>query len=168
MKTATAIAQKILSGYPDYGKAPREYLLSVSEFIAHQPPELQAAMAHPTTGVASKCRFLPTIADLRQFIDDRRSMFSCTDGDSGYKRFRPGEDDTPRMEPLERRKAAVIEALGYDPAKIRAPVRKPLEPGIRDAIEDGSWSVSMLKSPPRPPSRELIQLLTEQGYFEQL
>jgi hypothetical protein len=156
------MARKILSGYPDYGKAPREYLLAVTEFIAYQIPEVQEALAHPLTGIATKCKYLPTIADLREFIEDRAKRLNTRA--TGYRYLRPGENDPVEMSPHERRKAQVIAELGYDPSKPRDEKRKPIEPAILDAIEEGSWSPEHLKTPARPISPELRALLIEQGY----
>lgn len=161
VSNATRTAEKILSAYPDYGKAPDEYLLSVAEFIAYQIPEVQEALAHPLTGIATKCKFLPTIADLREFIEGRAKRLNTRA--TGYRYFRRGEDDPVEISPAERRKAQVLAELGYDPSKPRT--RKPIEPAILDAIEEKRWSSADLKTPARPPSPELKALLIEQGYL---
>jgi len=148
------VAQKILSAYPDYGKAPREYLLSVTEFIAYQIPEVQEALAHPLTGLASKCKYLPTIADIKQFIEDRARRTNTRA--TGYRYLKPGEEDQVDIPPGERRKAQVLAELGYDPSitrDLRQP-RRPLDPGIIDAIQEGSWSSSSLKTPSGPITPE--------------
>lgn len=155
------MAQKILSAYPDYGKAPDGYLLSVTEFIAYQIPEVQEALAHPLTGIATKCKFLPTIADLKQFIEERAKRLY--DPPRAYPLFKRDEVN-PRPEP-DRRKAQVLAELGYDPSKPEAVKRKPLEPAIIDAIEEGRWSSEQLKTTARPISPELRALLIEQGYL---
>lgn len=160
---ATRIAEKILSAYPDYGKAPDGYLLSVTEFIAYQIPEVQEALAHPLTGIATKCKYLPTIADLKQFIDDRAKRLNTRA--TGYRYFRRGEGDPLDIPDAERRKAQVLAELGYDPSGPKVEKRTPIEPAILDAIEEGSWSSDHLKTPARPASPELKALLIEQGYL---
>jgi hypothetical protein len=159
---ATRIAEKILSSYPDYGKAPDGYLLSVTEFIAYQIPEVQEALAHPLTGIATKCKYLPTIADLREFIEERAKRLNTRA--TGYRYFRPSEDDSVDVSPAERRKAQVLSELGYDPSKPRDEKRRPIDPAIRDAIEGDRWTINQLKTPATPASIELLQVLAEQGY----
>lgn len=160
---ATHLAQKILSAYPDYGKAPDGYLLSVTEFIAYQIPEVQEALAHPLTGIAAKCKYLPTIADLKQFIEDRAKRLNTRA--TGYRYFKRGEGDPLDIPDADRRKAVVVDTLGYDPSKPRDEKRRPLEPAIRDAIAEDRYSLSHLKTPSRPASPELKALLIEQGYL---
>lgn len=160
---ATRIAEKILSGYPDYGKAPESYLLSISEFIAYQVPEIQEALACPLTGIATKCKYLPSVADIKQFIHDRADRLNTRA--TGHRYLKRGEADPVEVPSAERRKAQVLAALGYDPSitrDLRQPHR-PLDPGIIDAIQEGSWSSSSLKTPPGPITPELRALLIEQG-----
>jgi hypothetical protein len=163
---ATRIAEKIVSAYPDYGKAPDGYLLSVTEFIAYQIPEVQDALAHPVTGIASKCKYLPTIADLKQFIEDRAKRLNTRA--TGYRYFKRGEDDPLDIPDAERRKAQVIRELGYDPAKPSQVMHPPLAPAIIDAIEENRWSSKDLKTPAKPISPEFRALLIEQGVLQPL
>lgn len=138
-------------------------MLSVTEFIAYQIPEVQEALAHPLTGIATKCKYLPTIADLKQFIEDRARRLNPTP--RAYPLFKRGEGDPPDMADADRRKAQVLAELGYDPAKPKAERRAPLDPGILDAIEENRWSSKDLKTPAAPISPELRALLIEQGYL---
>jgi hypothetical protein len=134
----------------------------VTEFIAYQIPEVQEALAHPLTGIASKCKYLPTIADLKEFIEDRAKRHQIRS--TVYKYFGANHYDPP-MEPAEKRKAQVLAELGYDPSLPHAVKRPPIEPAILDAIAEGTWSSKHLKTPARPPSPELKALLIEQGYL---
>lgn len=158
---ATRIAQKILSGYPDYGKAPSEYLLSITEVIAYQIPEVQEALAHPLTGIATRCKYLPTVADIKQFIEDRASRLNTRS--TTYRYLKPGEGDPVDMPTENRRKAQVLAELGYDPSKPRQVHRPPLDRGIVDAIEQHRWSSADLKTPAKPASAELKALILQQG-----
>lgn len=166
VKEATRIAEKILGAYPDYGKAPDGYLLAVTEFIAHLSAEDQEALAHPVTGIVSKSEFLPSIAKIKQFVDDRGKRLNTRA--TGYRYLKPGEEDEIEIPPGERRKAQVLKELGYDPSvsrDVRQP-RRPLEPAIIDAIEEGRWSSSSLRTPPGPISPEFRALLIEQGVLQ--
>lgn len=130
----------------------------MTQFIAYLDLDDQEALAHPMTGIASKCKYLPTIADLKQFVDERFKRLNTRA--TGYKYLKP--DRLVEMPPTERRKAQVIAELGYDPSVPNARQRPPLDPGIRDAIIENRWTISSLKTPARPPSRELLALLAEQ------
>lgn len=118
-------------------------------------------MAHPLTGIATKCKYLPTVADLRQFIEDRAKRLNTRA--TGYRYLEPGEGDPVDMPPENRRKAQVLAELGYDPSKPRQVHRPPLDRGIVDAIEQGQWSSANLKTPAKPASAELKALILQQG-----
>ena len=65
----------ILSRYPEYGKAPAEYLASIAELLADLPPENLRVMTDKHIGISAKCKFLPTHADFMEFdeqIEERR------------------------------------------------------------------------------------------------
>lgn len=156
--------KRILGSFPDYGKAPPEYLLSITEYLAYLPAEDQEALAHPVSGIASKTKFLPTKADMAEFIADRHKRLNTRA--TGYRYFEPGE--MVAMEPAERRKAQVLAELGYDPSKPMVDKRPPLDRGILDAIQENRWSSKDLKTPARPASAELKALLVEQGYLQPL
>lgn len=57
-------AKRILSCFPDYGKAPPEYLLRMTELLASYPPEVQERLVDLRRGIPGRCRFLPTLADI--------------------------------------------------------------------------------------------------------
>lgn len=162
MRLAEPMARKILAGYPDYGKAPPQYLLEITEFIALLGPADQAALANTLTGIATKTKFLPTKAEMVEFLNDRHKRLNTRA--TGYKYLKPGEEDKIEMSPAERRKAQVLEELGYDPMKTRGIERPPLDRAIVDAIQEDRWSISMLKTPTAPASEELKALLREQGF----
>jgi hypothetical protein len=140
-------------------------LLSITEFIAYQLPEVQEALVHPTMGIATKCKFPPNVAELREFIEDRaKRLYPPPRAYPLFKRDGVDPEVDPRPAP-DRRKAQVLAELGYDPSKPQATKRAPIEPAIRDAMEEGSWSSAHLKTPSRPASPELKALLIEQGYL---
>jgi len=59
---AATTAEKILFCFPDYGKAPDEYLGNLTALLAEYPDDVQEALADRKTGVASKTQYLPTVA----------------------------------------------------------------------------------------------------------
>lgn len=68
MKAATKAAETILTTYPDYGKAHKNYTTEIIRLIASYPPEIQERIADLQTGIRSRCDFLPTIAKITEFV----------------------------------------------------------------------------------------------------
>jgi hypothetical protein len=62
--TARKAARRILSCYPDYNKAPPEYIDNIIGLLAGYDEEICIRLSDLRTGIASRCVFLPTIADL--------------------------------------------------------------------------------------------------------
>lgn len=63
-------AKRILSSYPDYGKAPAEYLLSMTELLASYPENIIARLADLRTGIASRTSYLPTVHDVTKLANE--------------------------------------------------------------------------------------------------
>lgn len=85
---ARKAAKKILSSYPDYGKAPPEYGVNLAEYLSFLTQDEIAAVMDPKHGVTARCQFLPTNADIQACLKDsqeRREKFTPTN--SGYQRF---------------------------------------------------------------------------------
>lgn len=55
--------------YPDYGKAPPEYIVSLTELLASYPETVIWKLADLRSGVASRTTWLPTIADVTKLAD---------------------------------------------------------------------------------------------------
>lgn len=62
-KAATAIVEDVLRCFPDYGKAQPHYVIGLVELVETYPDHIQRAFADKRTGIAARCKFLPTIAD---------------------------------------------------------------------------------------------------------
>jgi hypothetical protein len=67
-KRATEIAIRLLSQWPDFGKATDPYVLGISEFLSTCTEDEIADLMHPRTGIRAKCKFLPTIADMSKVL----------------------------------------------------------------------------------------------------
>lgn len=63
-------AEKILRRYPDYEKSPAAYKAALVEAIAGCADPVIAAMLDLRTGLSAKCRYLPTVADVMDFVGD--------------------------------------------------------------------------------------------------
>lgn len=62
-RAAKVIVDAILQSYPDFGKAQPHYIIGLVELVETYPEHIQRAFADKRTGIASRCKFLPTIAD---------------------------------------------------------------------------------------------------------
>ena len=81
-------AKKILTSYPDYGKAPPEYAVNLAECLSFLTEEEIGVVMHPKTGITSKTAFLPTNADIQALLrehEEQQAKFKTSN--SGYQRF---------------------------------------------------------------------------------
>lgn len=61
------MAERLLKSFPDYNKANEAYIASIVQTLAALPNDIVVAIMDLTTGIRSKCQFLPTVADLCNF-----------------------------------------------------------------------------------------------------
>lgn len=61
---------QLLGSYP-LGRAtnPEIYIAAVTAVLADYPASVIAKVTHPVHGIPSKCKFLPTIAELKENLD---------------------------------------------------------------------------------------------------
>lgn len=59
----------MLKRWPDYGKAPVEYLAGMIEIFEEYSEPVQIKLAHPRFGLRGLCVFLPTNADVVKLGD---------------------------------------------------------------------------------------------------
>lgn len=69
IEAAKSAAGQIFSSYPDYGKAPKEYLATVIDYLATLPPYVLNALADKRLGIATKSTYMPTIAEIKVAAD---------------------------------------------------------------------------------------------------
>lgn len=150
---------KMLSSYPDYAKAPPEYLLTLTEIIAMQSNFMQLRICNPVNGVASKTKFLPTAADVMEFVKAEEKARTQFESPTTYQRFSPAvEARLPEYE-TERRKRIVAETLGRDPQRAR---RADL-PTFETIPIDKFKSSDDLKTRSRPISDDLKRFIIDGG-----
>jgi len=70
------VVREMFSGFPDYGKAPAPYLMAILEFVAGLNDDEIAHLMHPRTGVAARCNFLPTKADMVKILNEAEAVAS--------------------------------------------------------------------------------------------
>lgn len=57
------MVSSILKLYPDYGKAPPEYIAGLIAIVASYPVDVQEAFSDIRKGIPARCKFIPTVAD---------------------------------------------------------------------------------------------------------
>jgi hypothetical protein len=62
-----------LASFPDYGKAPPEYVVNLAESLSHLSEEDLAVVLHPINGVAARTKFLPTFADIAAVLQEHKN-----------------------------------------------------------------------------------------------
>ena len=68
----------ILSRFPDYGKAPPEYLAGIAELLASYSLDIVRTMTDSRIGISARCKFLPTQADIVEFAEALESRRHAT------------------------------------------------------------------------------------------
>lgn len=149
--------------YPDYGKAPPEYIVSFAEALSYLTEDEVAAVTDPRNGIVSRCQFLPTVADVHALLRERQERAEkFKPAHTAYRRLNDEEKGPWDQETDAERKARVVkELLGYNPS----PGARQLEPK-RDLVPPTAADLANLdlKTPPSPPSAYLKNLLRAQGY----
>jgi len=81
-------AKKILSSYPDYGKAPPEYVVNLAEYLSFLTHDEISVVMHPKTGITARTQFLPTNAEIQALLkenEERQRAFKPSP--TPYRRF---------------------------------------------------------------------------------
>ena len=151
---AAQTVKAILSRRPDYGNEPADYIVGFTDSLCYIDDAELDWLADPRDGLATVCKFLPTIADVHEFLRNKRAKL---------EQFKPPPTHYHKAEPLpgpwdqetdyERKRRVVREILGYNPDV------KPTPP--RPVLPD-DWSSANLKTPAAPPSDELRRLIADQ------
>lgn len=59
----------ILSCYPDFGKAPPEYVVNLIDVLSTYPEKTLVKLCGLRTGIVSQCAFLPSVAEIVRMAD---------------------------------------------------------------------------------------------------
>lgn len=131
------------------------------ESLAYLSDEEMAWLTHPRDGLHTVCKYLPTPADVHQFLRDRRAKAEqFQPAPTSWRKIIDDPDAPWNLEiGVERKRRVVAEKLGYDPDRAGADARR------NAALQsDGDVSVVNLKTPAALPSQDLLNLLRAQGY----
>ena len=153
-------AKKILGAYPDYGKASPEYIVGFAEALSYLSPAELEIVTDPRHGLAARCQYLPTIADIHQCIRDRKAADEqFKPAPTTYQRLGEMTGPWDQETDFERKKRVVMECLGYNPDARGAPAKRVLVEPTEEEVRN-----LKLKTPPAPPSRYLIEQLQRDGW----
>lgn len=160
MAAKTALSN-LMKGRPDTNAENPKYLAEMVESLAHLTDQELAWLTSPRDGLHTVCKFLPTPADVHQFLREKREKL---------EQFKPAAtswrkiEDNPeapwnRETDAERKRRLVLEVLGYDPDN-RGHQQKPA------LTEPSDADVKNLKltTPTKPISKELRENLQAQGW----
>ncbi len=152
--------ESLLKGRPDTGREGPEYLAGMIETLAWLTDEERAWLTHPRDGLHTVCKFLPTAADVHEFLRNKRAKAEeFKPAHTPYKRLAEEPGPWDRETDAERKARVVRECLGYNPQDRGKPQPRDLVPPSAEDIAN-----LKLKTPPAPPSPYLINLLKQQGY----
>jgi hypothetical protein len=159
-------AKRIMANYPDYGKAPPEYLLSMTETMAALTEEEIVWLSDRREGLATVCKYLPTPADIHDFLKAKRAKAEqFKPAHTHYRKLNEDHGPWEAETDFERKKRVVKELLGYDPmGTTNAPKRELVNPTAAEV----EVTVSALKTEARPISAEFRAALEAEGWFDYL
>ena len=95
-KAGIAATEKMLRAFPDYGKAPDGYLLSISELLAGYSENIRRKLCDLKTGIPSKTSYLPTVEQITKLAD----VF--IEQEERLERYRSAPRRPVRVEPPQR------------------------------------------------------------------
>lgn len=81
-------AKKILTSYPDYGKAPPEYVVNLAEYLSFLTVEEIAVVMHPKSGITARTAYLPTNADIQALLKESEAKRDQFKSHTTYQRFK--------------------------------------------------------------------------------
>ena len=146
--------------YPDYGKAPTEYIASLISVIATYDENVQQCMANLRTGIASKCKFLPTVADIVEFGDAREKL-----NQPQKKPFKPFLIEK-QQDPAERARVGVkMKALlaELQAVKILEPIASRVTDNWKPKMSRAEMAADLAAIKARVTPERLNKILNEMG-----
>ena len=162
MEAGKRAAKKIISSFPDYGKAPPEYVVNLAESLSYLNDEELAVVLHPLNGVAARTKFLPTFADISAvLVEHRAKQEQFKPAPTQYKRLTEEQGPWEKETDYERKACVVRELLGYNPSH-KAQQLEPKRDLVPPTAED--LRNLKLKTPSGPISRQLREKREADGW----
>lgn len=104
-RAAATFAARLLSFYPaQTPNSPREYVTAVTALLADYPQEVVEKICDPRTGIATRCKFLPTIAEIADALGGHMLIHNRNWREEWKRQqYKPRTDkEKPTPEELER------------------------------------------------------------------
>lgn len=136
--------------------------MNLAESLSYLNEEELAVVLHPLNGVAARCKFLPTFADISAvLVDHRAKQEQFTPAHTQYKRLAEDKGPWDKETDYERKARVVKELLGYNPS----PKAQQLE-AKRELVPPTAEDLKnlKLKTPPAPITRELLKFLKDENW----
>jgi hypothetical protein len=160
--------EQLLKGRPSTDREDTAYLSGMIEHLSYLTDEEIGWITHPRDGLHTVCKYLPTPADVAEFVRAKREAANKTFRNpaptGAYAYFTPDPDDNkPLPESEKERRARVVrEALGYNPLdkyratgkarefteptgedlenlKVAKPTKSDLTPQLKALLEQEGW-----------------------------
>lgn len=150
-----------MKGRPDTNAENPKYLAEMVESMAYLTDEELAWLAHPRDGLQTVCKFLPTPADVHEFLRNKRAKAEQFQPAATAWRKIEEEPNAPwnRETDAERKRAVVRQLLGYDPDNGQPTTTRIFEVPSQDEVSN-----LRLKTPAAPISPQLVAKLESEGY----
>jgi len=150
----------LLKGRPDTGREDPGYVSGMVETLAWLTDEERAWLTHPRDGLNTVCKFLPTPADVHEFLRNKRTKAAeFIPAHTPYKRLAEETGPWDKETDYERKARVVRELLGYNPQDRDKPQKRELVPPTAEDLAN-----LKLKTPPAPPSKYLLAQLRAEGW----
>lgn len=162
MEKAIAAYRTLMRGRPDFGKESPDYAVGLTETLSYLTDEELAWVTHPRDGLSTVCKFLPTAADIYEFIRNKRAkQDEFKPAHTNYRRLTEEHGPWDEETDYERKARVVRELLGYNPSPKAQHIetRRELVPPTPQDLRN-----LKLKTPPAPPSVYLLELLRREGW----
>lgn len=153
----------MLSAFPDYGKAPPEYVVNLAESLSYLSDEELSVVLHPINGVVARTKFLPTFADVSAvLLEHRAKQEQFKPAHTQYKRLTEERGPWDKETDYDRKARVVKELLGYNPS----PQAQQMEQVKRQLVPPSAEDLRnlKLKTPPSGLSPYLIAHLEAEGW----
>lgn len=158
---AAETLEALLKARPDTGREEPDYLAAMVKSLSWLTPEEHGWVTHPRDGLQTVCKFLPTPADVHEFLRARRARLDAVKpAPTTYRRLADEPGPWDRETDFERKKRVVKQHLGYNPDDAgKAAERRIFTPPTADDL-----ATIQFKTPAAPVSDELKAMLRAEGY----
>lgn len=149
----------LLKGRPDTDRENPRYVAEMVEVLSWLSPEEHGWLMHPRDGLHTVCKFLPTPADVHEFLRARRAKAQQFETYTTWHKAETQRGPWDEETDYDRKKRVVRDLMGYDPDARQGNARRSFTPPSAEELRSLT-----LKTPPAPVSPQLTALLQQQGW----